>query len=253
MIELIDIAAPALLVGLLIAVVHVPFGVEVLKRGIIFIDLAIAQIAALGYLCSEIVFKESAPFFSGLGAFTAAILGGMIFKAIENRQPDKQEAWIGVFFVVSASLSILVLSSQPHGAEELSHILSGQILFTSYSDFLTYLPIYLILFTMAIRVTRAMTGLYFYALFALTITLSVQVVGVYVVFASLIIPALVFSRYKVGSHTPYVFSACSILTGILGSTVFDVPAGPSLVVTYFLSAIFYISIRSLSSRRGWHG
>jgi len=252
MIDLFDITAPALLIGLLIAIVHVPFGVEVLKRGIIFIDLAIAQIAALGYLCSEIVFEGASPLIGGLSAFGAAILGGAIFKVIENRQPDKQEAWIGVFFVVSASLSILILSDQPHGAEELNHILSGQILFTTYSDFKTCLPIYVILFATVIKVTRAMTGLYFYALFALTITLSVQVVGVYVVFASLIIPALVFSRQKMGSHAPYVFSSLSVVIGILGSTVFDFPAGPSLVITYFLSAICYISIRSLFISRGSH-
>lgn len=81
MIELIDIAAPALLVGLLIAVVHVPFGVEVLKRGIIFIDLAIAQIAALGYLCSEIVFKESSPSSVDLVHSLRRFLAGRFLKS----------------------------------------------------------------------------------------------------------------------------------------------------------------------------
>ena len=84
MIELIDIAAPALLVGLLIAIVHVPLGVEVIKRGIIFIDLAIAQIAALGFLSAEIILEDAHPFIHGLSAFVAAIIGGIVFKFIEK-------------------------------------------------------------------------------------------------------------------------------------------------------------------------
>lgn len=232
MIELIDIAAPALLVGLLIAIAHVPLGTEVLKRGIIFIDLAIAQIAALGFLSAEIILEDTYPLINGITAFVAAMIGGIIFKFIEKYQPERQEAWIGVFFVASASLSILILSDQPHGAEELSHLLSGQILFTTYQDFLMHLPLYLTLFVIATRVGRAMEGLSFYVLFALTITMSVQIVGVYVVFASLIVPALASTRVR-NRTFPYIFTTVSVVIGILSSTLLDVPAGPSLVVTYF--------------------
>jgi zinc/manganese transport system permease protein len=245
MIELIDIAAPALLVGLLIAIVHVPFGVEVIKRGIIFIDLAIAQIAALGFLSAEIILEDAHPFIHGLSAFVAAIIGGIVFKFIEKHQPNLQEAWIGVFFVASASLSVLILSDQPHGAEELNHLLSGQVLFTTYQDFLLYLPVYLILFVIATQINRAMQGLSFYVLFALTITLSVQIVGVYVVFASLIIPALIFTQVT-NNKFPYVFTIISIVVGITGSTLLDVPAGPSLVLTYFAMAL----IATAAIRRG---
>ena len=126
MADLLDIVLPALLIGLMVSVVHAPLGIEVLRRGIIFIDLAIAQIAGLGFIIAEVLvqskhihsahihtehFLSGLSFIPSLGALLFALLGGLLFRYIEKHFPALQEAWIGVFFVLSASLSILVLSN----------------------------------------------------------------------------------------------------------------------------------------------
>ncbi|MDA0237952.1 MAG: metal ABC transporter permease [Proteobacteria bacterium] len=250
MADLLNIITPALLIGLMVALVHTPLGIEVLKRGIIFIDLAIAQIAGLGYVVVETlnrtVYSQQAHVHSdptgfalgpSLGALCFALMGGLIFRDIEKHFPKQQEAWIGVFFVLSASLSILVLTLNPHGDEELKHLLSGQILFASMRDVVLHLPFFMGILATWMFLPRVRQGIGFYLMFALTITASVQLVGIYVVFASLILPALVTVGKKRRLLWAWLFSASSILIGIALSAMLDAPTGPLLVTTYAVLGI----------------
>jgi len=250
MADLLDIVTPALLVGLMVASVHTPLGIEVLKRGIIFIDLAIAQIAGLGYIVVETlsrtvygqqnhVHADPTGFALGpsLGALCFALIGGLIFRDIEKHFPKQQEAWIGVFFVLSASLSILVLMNNPHGDEELKHLLSGQILFASMRDVMLHLPFFIAILITWMAVPNVRQGLGFYFMFALTITASVQLVGIYVVFASLILPALVTIGKSRQLLWAWLFSGSAIVIGIALSAMLDAPTGPVLVTTYAVLGI----------------
>ena len=119
--EIFSIIGPALLAGLIITITHAPLGIEVLKRGIIFIDLAVAQIAGLGLLVSNLYISLNLAWLSQIVALVFAIIAAFFFKMIENRIKSQQEAIIGVSFVLAASLAILLLADHPTGGEEIRH------------------------------------------------------------------------------------------------------------------------------------
>jgi zinc/manganese transport system permease protein len=175
-------------------------------------------------------------------------MAAFFFKIIERKSNSQQEAVIGVSFVLAASLSILLLSDHPTGGEEIRHLLSGQMLFISWNDVFMHLPIYLLILVLWFLPIN-LNGIGFYILFSLAITSSVQLVGVYVVFASLILPALT----ALNTNNPYKFAwlsgLISVLLGIFFSIIFDLPAGPILVVTYVIVTILIVLIRKLNNSK----
>ncbi|RMD68959.1 MAG: metal ABC transporter permease, partial [Gammaproteobacteria bacterium] len=185
-----SILGPAFGAGLLVLATHVPLGREVLRRGIIFIDLAVAQIAGLGMLVAQI---HSWPF-GGWGvqgaAAGAALLGALLLGWLDSRWPEVQEALIGIVFVLAATGSLLLIAHSPHGGEHIKDLLSGQILWVTWSQLLPVALLYGLLLALWFGLPWLRRGLAFYLVFALAITASVQLVGVYLVFASLIVPAL---------------------------------------------------------------
>ena len=184
------IIAPALLAGLLVLATHVPLGVQVLKRGIVFIDLAIAQIAALGVIVAGL-FELDAAWAVQAAAGTSAVLGALLLTWTEKRWPDVQEAQIGVLFVLAATGGLLLLAGNPHGSEHLRDLLSGQILWVRYEQLLLPLVGTAIIIATWLTLRTRLGRLGFYLVFAVAVTISVQLVGVYLVFASLIVPSLV--------------------------------------------------------------
>ena len=106
---------PALVAGLLVAVSHVPLGQQVLRRGIVFIDLAIAQVAALGVIIAHSVGFELTGWETQLAAVVSALLGAMLMTWTERKRPEVQEALIGILFVLASTAQILLLANNPHG------------------------------------------------------------------------------------------------------------------------------------------
>ena len=123
---------PALFACLMIALTHAPLGIEVVKRGIIFIDLAIAQIAGLGIIISSILFDEPSALVVQSVALLLAVIAGSFFHKMESVAKDNLEAIIGVSFVLAASVILLVLAGSTHGGEDLTHLLGGQVLFVTW-------------------------------------------------------------------------------------------------------------------------
>jgi len=123
-----SIVGPALAAGLLVTATHVPFGIQVLKRGIVFIDLAVAQIAGLGVIVADRLGFEPQGAAVQVAALAAALGGALLLNWTDKRWPEVQEAVIGVTFIVAANAAILLLASNPHGAENLKDLLVGQIL-----------------------------------------------------------------------------------------------------------------------------
>ena len=232
------IVGPAFAVGLAVSAIHAPLGIEVLKRGIVFIDLATAQIIGLALVLLGLVFDEPSWLLRQAASFGAGIAIALFFRWIERVVPDEQEAVIGSSFILAASLALLALADDPHGGEALRHLLSGQILFVSWGDIAAFLPVYGIVALVWIGVPRARGGAGFFVVFALAITASVQLVGVYVVFASLILPALA-ARANGGYDLRRAFAsgAAAVVAGISISTAADLPAGPFLVVCFGVSAV----------------
>jgi len=245
--DYIEIIGPALAVGLLIALVHAPLGVEVLRRGIVFIDLAIAQIAGLSAVTINTVIDEpSRAVIQGVSLLSAIVAAGF-FRWVERRLPDEQEAIIGCCFVLAASAALLVLANHPHGGEEMEHILSGQILFVTWQDVFAYLPIYVTVLSLWLFWPGARDGYWFFLLLALAITASVQLVGVFVVFASLVLPALAVNPWREGkTRRAWIVAAGSVIAGITLSALFDLPSGPLMVLAF---AVFAIGCRSFVFRR----
>ena len=229
--------APAFAVGLIVTAVHAPLGIEVLKRGIVFIDLATAQVVGLAIIVLGLWLEDPSWAVRQSTSFGAGIGVALFFRWIERKAPDEQEAVIGSCFILAASVALLVLADSPHGAEELRHVLSGQILFVDWSDIAAFAPIYGVVAALWLAVPRTRTGAGFFVLFALAVTASVQLVGVYVVFASLILPAL-----AARGPTGYVLTRAlgsgiaAVVAAILISAVADMPAGPFLVVCFAASA-----------------
>jgi zinc/manganese transport system permease protein len=233
-----SILGPAFIAGLLVTAVLVPFGFEVLKRGIVFIDLAVAQIAGVGVIVADFLGWEPQGLAVQIAALSAALATAMLLTWTEKRWPEVQEAIIGVVFVLGASGAILVLAGNPHGGEHLKDLLVGQILWVSPArlplEALIYAVILAVWFGLKARLGRA--G--FYALFACAVTFSVQLVGLYLVFASLVLPALA-TYYASGRRLPqaYAVGLLGYAFGLLASLWLDLPSGAMIVWVMVLVAL----------------
>jgi zinc/manganese transport system permease protein len=224
------ILLPALVAGLIVAATHVPLGMQVLARGIVFIDLAVAQIAALGVVVADYAGFEARGAAVQLAAFAAALCGAAVLNWTEKRWPELQEALIGVAFVLAATAAILVLAHNPHGGENLRDLLSGQILWVSFGSLavpaVASAAILAAWLAGGARRGRAV----FYVLFACAVTISVQLVGIFLVFATLIVPALA-TRYA-ASHRmlkAYAVAVAGYALGLAVSALADAPSGPAVV------------------------
>lgn len=227
-----SILLPALAAGILVCATHVPLGIEVLARGIVFIDLAIAQIAGCGVLLADRLGFEAEGLAVQVAALASALVGALLLTWTERRWPDVQEAVIGVVFVLAASGGALLLASNVHGSEHLRDLLVGQILWVQPSRLawvaVAYAGILAVWFAAGPRVGR----LGFYALFACAVTVSVQLVGLYLVFASLIVPPLATRRLGRGRlSAAWALGAAAYGTGLAVSSLQDWPPGPTIVWT----------------------
>lgn len=225
-----SILLPALSIGLLMMLIHVPLGQEVLRRGIIFIDLSLAQLAAMGAIFAGTL--ELGKFATQASALACAILGGMLFKAMEQHFKEIAEAVIGCTFVLSATLIILILAGNPHGAEHINDILSGQLLFASWDNVLFSGTIFLTATIFIYANQSLFLKRYFYIVLSIVITTSVQVCGVYLVFASLIFPAVAtnyIANDKKRRFIEYLGESFGFICGLGASYYFDLPAGPAVV------------------------
>ncbi len=224
-----DIIFWALLAGLLVLTTHVPLGAQVLKRGIVFIDLAIAQIAALGVIVAGLCDLEGQTV--QLAAALAATVGAFLLTWTEKRWPEVQEAQIGVMFILAATAGLILVSKNPHGGEHLQDLLAGQILWVRSSQLIVP-AIGSVVIVLLLKIFGERLGrLGFYLLFALAVTASVQLVGVYLVFTSLIVPSLAVRHYREKLRLPlaYLTGALGYLCGLLLSVQFDLPSGALIV------------------------
>jgi zinc/manganese transport system permease protein len=245
------ILGPALAAGLLVLATHVPLGTQVLDRGIVFIDLAIAQIAGLGVIAADALGLPEGGVAVQAAAVGAALLGAWLLTWTERRAPAQQEALIGVMFILAACAGILVLAGNPHGGEHLKELLVGQILWVSTPQLLALGAVTVALLA-ALRVgaLQRLGRFGFYAAFALAVTASVQLVGVYMVFSSLIIPALATRALAGRRHrhaVAYGLGALGYALGLALSALLDLPSGAVIVWTLAACALAFVLVRPSSA------
>lgn len=247
---------PAILCGLIALVGNVVLGQQVLKRQIIFIDLAVAQVAALGAALSQYWLIQY-PLFTHswvgrmIGPWVMSLLLCGLVAYMEKRRYEHLESMIGSLFVVSASLAVLLVSKDPHGGDFIQSILNGQLLWSTWDD---VLPLALVTAAMLVLIwlfPQFMQGSGFYIIFAVLMPITLKLTGIYLEFALLVIPALCAAKLK---GRRFLMASLSIgIVGILSGTFisayYDLPSGASIVITLFLTGVlFNVTIQPLLLR-----
>jgi zinc/manganese transport system permease protein len=244
MTEAIGFLWPSFLVAVCLVGIHAYFGIQVLARNVIFVDLALAQIAALGATVAFML-GHSAQSLATYGyslSFTllAAVLLAFT-RAWATRVP--QEALIGVIYVVAAAAAILLIDRAPQGAEHLKQILTGNILTSGLGEIAVIVPLYLAVavlhFLLRHRLTKSGSLFWefvFYATFGMVVTSSVAIAGVLLVFSFLIIPAAIgvmfASTLQRQLAIGWIVGILTSAAGFAASFALDLPTGAAIVCTF---------------------
>lgn len=267
------LAAP-FAVCLVLAGIHCYLGLHVVLRGVIFVDLALAQIAALGGAVALLAGHEpgsAAAFGYSLG-FT--FVGAAVFalgRFRDERIP--QEALIGITYAVASAVAVLILDHSPHGQEEIKSMLLGSILFVAWPEVIKTLLLYLgvgvlhfLLRKPFLQISTDATGaraagrliwlwdLIFYASFGLVVTSSVAIAGVLLVFTLLVVPAacamLFFDRILPRLLAGWGLGFLGCAFGLYLSVAGDLPTGPAIVAVFGLLLAICAAGRRLWSMGG---
>ena len=242
-----SIVWPALAAGLLVTLTHAPLGMQVLQRGIVFIDLAVAQIAGLGVVVADSLGFEPRGAAVQVAALAAALAGALALNWTEKRWPEVQEAVIGVSFILAANVALLLLAANPHGAEHMKDLLIGQILWVDAARLIPLALFTVVLLWIWLAYQARLGRVGFYVLFACAVTISVQLVGLYLVFATLIVPALATRSFaKRRLVACYALGALGYAAGLALSLASDLPPGPLIVcsMTVFGVVLFALGPRA---------
>jgi len=224
------ILLPAFIAGLLVTATHVPLGMQVLARGIVFIDLAVAQIAGVGVIVADALGWEPQGVAVQVAALSAALAGALFLTWTERNWSEVQEAIIGVVFVLASSVALLLLASNVHGGEHLKELLLGQILWVNPDRLPMQALICAVILAAWYGLGRRLGRIGFYVLFACAVTASVQLVGLYLVFATLVIPALATYYHKGRRYLKaYLVGLIGYAVGLAGSAATDLPSGAMIV------------------------
>ena len=225
----------------------VPLGREVLQRGVVFVDLALAQGAACGALMSAVWWDHPALWKVQASATLAALLLAAMVAWVVQRWPAQREALIGLLYVAGANLALWGASWEPHGRERLDQLLSADVLWAPWNAIawlaLCAVPVWLLALRWRHTLNRHAV---FYPLFALVLSAAVPLLGLYLVFALLIAPALwTFKGHSTAVAIALAVGAC--LLGLAVSWTWDAPSGACVALTTALVGLGSLWKRSLSA------
>jgi zinc/manganese transport system permease protein len=248
--------------GVLLALIHAWFGLHVLARGVVFVDLSLAQVAALGLtvaiLAGHPVQSEAAYWYALVFAFGGAVLFALVRRYERSIQ---QEAVIGIVYAVSASLGVIALDRAPQGAEHIKQLLIGSILTVTPQEVATVTALYAAIGVLHVSFRRVLIEIsfapaeaaargrhvflwdvIFYGSFALVVTSSVRIAGVLLVFAYLIVPAAIAGvlTFDLGRRLVSAWALGAALTaaGLYASWHWDLPTGPAIVAAFGAATAF---------------
>lgn len=237
---MIDILFTAFLLSVVLVGIHSYFGLEIIKRGIIFTDLAIGQMAAFGAAISLLFFDGS---FIYIISLSFAIVAAMLIAYSTKRSPYP-EAIIGLLYAFSLSAVYIVLSKTYHGMEEFQRLLASDILFTPLHKIIETAIIYsfigIVLFALHRNIkNNGIKNILFFVLFAITVTSSVKLAGVLIVFALLLSPAMIALSLH-AKHlliTAWIAGTVINIIAICLSYQLDLPTGYTLVAVHTITAM----------------
>jgi zinc/manganese transport system permease protein len=244
---MIDILLIPIVLVVVLVMLHAYFGMEILKRGIIFTDLAIAQFAALGSSISLGYFHEE--YFYPLTLSFALLCAFLI--AFASTRKLHLEAFIGILYILGASGIMMVLAHSSEGMEHFKSLLASDILFTPLHDVLQSILIYafiaMALYVIYPKLSGFLKELVFFSLLAITVTSSVSLAGVFVVFVLLIAPPFVSISLKMKRAllSSFMFGWFFSIGAIVISYFYDLPTGYSIV---FMGALLTAAIVIIASK-----
>jgi len=235
---------PAFVLAIALVFIHSIFGLEIIKRGVIFTDLAIGQIASIGMALS-IAFMDGA--YQTPMTFLFALLGALIITWATRKVP-KIEAFIGLLYALGISSIMIILAQSSEGTELFSKLSAADILFSSkeslYKSLMIYASVALVMFLLYPKLKGLLKEITFFTMLAITVTSSVQSAGVLVVFALLIAPSyagIVQKRYKPFSFAT-IFGSISIIIALIASYHFDLPTGYTIIFVTVLFSLGFVVV-----------
>jgi zinc/manganese transport system permease protein len=250
---------------LLLILIHAYFGIHILERGIIFVDLALAQFIGVGIALSFVVGEEQSLLLSLIFAFLGSVILALSKKAARY---VNIEAFIGVLYIFSFSAAILILDRSPHGMEEFKTIMNGNILWVTPKDILSTFIVYGAVGALHFCLRKQFFALsfegkgsfllefLFFASFAVVLVKSVHIAGILQVFSFLVVPALIGRLFfreparvlMVGWLTGVVVS----VGGIFLSFKLDVPTAPVIVAGLALVFFAMLFVRVMQQKSRLH-
>ncbi len=269
--EALTFLGPALVMCLVIASIHVYLGMHVLVREVIFVDLSLAQLAALGATVATVMEVSEHGYGLHLSAFAFTVVGAAVFAFTRRaRSILSQEAVVGIVYAIASAVMVLVLSHAPHGAEHIKSILVGSLLVTTWDQVLEVALAYSVIGVVQACLARRFITLSwepdafdstsrvewwdfgFYLLFGVVITISVQVAGVLLVFSFLIVPAVITRLFseRIGLRlvVGWVVAIVASVLGLAGSWLWDLPTGATIVTAFGVLLVGACVVRSF-----WRG
>jgi len=244
--SIVTLLYPALILAILLVFIHSIFGLEIIKRGVIFTDLAIGQFAAIGVAVSLLFFHGN---YSFILTLIFALIGATLIS-IATKKVVHIEAFIGMLYALGASSIIILLSNTTEGTELFNKLQATDILFTTTEDLIEPFLLYSIVSILFLNLYHRLNGLYkemlFFGLLALTVTSSVQLAGVLVVFVLLIVPAflsLLQNRFSKLLFAWIIGSIIVIMAMVL-SYYFDLSTGYTIVFVGSLCGVVFSLIFS---------
>lgn len=261
--NMLDLMIPPIVAGLVILSIHTYLGLHVIARGVIFVDLAFAQIAALGATVGFLLGVEHDTPMALAFSVGFTLVGALIFSFSRLEETVvPQEAVIGITFVVASAAIILISGFTAEGAEHIAETLTGTLIWVAWPEIirmaLAYTIIGVIYFVFRKPFLTVSLGEHdtprvrtwdflFYALFGIVISFSVPVAGVLMVFSSLVIPAVVAflftSRFSAALWIAWAVGTVTLVTGVVASFQADIPTGPLLVCMFGLAMFVGLLIR----------
>lgn len=265
----IEMMTAPVLISLVLVAMHGYLGTHVVKRGVIFVDIALAQIAAFGVAIALILGAEVGDDMAYLSGLGATLLGALLLSKTRSKDPRvPQEAYIGIVYVVFSAAMILLLTRLPHGSEEINHLLVGSILWVRWAVVIKTAILYgllgVVLFKFHHKLNRvtenpdqakaagmslARWDFFFYLVVGLVVTSSVQVAGVLLVFTLLVVPSVMAIRLFAGGKGQFIWiltvGTLSVILGSGFSYLLDLPTGAAIVCTFGLGLGLQILVEGL--------
>jgi zinc/manganese transport system permease protein len=272
---------PALVVSLVLVSIHAYLGIHIIARGVIFVDLALAQVAAMGWAAAGLGLSDSLGGWLGIPAsvagYTIGLAATLIAAALfsitrmeHNLIP--QEAIIGIVYVVASAATIILAAQAPRGSEHVEELLSGSLLWVTWPEIWRTAVVYAAIgllhwflrdrfLTISIKPEEARSlgwsvaawDFLFYTVFGIVVTISVAIAGVLVVFSFLVIPAVIAFLFTAQPSRLLAFAWSSgtlaTLLGLYASYKTDLPTGPTLVCAFALVLVLAFGLRKIIHRR----